>query len=149
MRKYIANAKTAEARSAIGQIAKDAVAAYEGRAPGGAPSHALCGSASRSVPASATEIRGKKYQSSPRDWAVDAPRNAGFACLEFSMDAPQYYMYSYRASGRTSPGDSFEAMANGDLNGDGVLSTFTLKGRIRPGGTIEVDPTALETNPGE
>jgi type IV pilus assembly protein PilA len=147
VRKYIANAKTAEARNSLGQIAKDAVAAYEG-APG-TTGHALCASASRSVPETASYIRGAKYQSSERDWMVDAPRNAGFACLRFSLDAPQYYMYSYRAVGRGSAGDSFVATANGDLNGDGVMSTFALKGHVQPGGAIEVDPTLLETNPTE
>jgi type IV pilus assembly protein PilA len=147
VRKYIANAKTAEARNAVGQIAKDAVAAYEG-APG-ATSRALCASASQSVPESARYVRGAKYQSSESDWAVDARRNAGFACLRFSMDQPQYYMYSYRAVGRSSAGDSFVATANGDLNGDGVLSTFSLTGRVQPGGLLEVDPNLLETNPAE
>jgi type IV pilus assembly protein PilA len=142
VRKYIANAKTAEARNAIGQIAKDAAAAYESR-------KALCASASRSVPASAEYVRGAKYQSAPQDWSVDAARNAGFACLRFSMDRPQYYMYSYHASGRSSPGDSFEATANGDLNGDGVLSTFTLKGHVEQNGSIAIDPSLLETNPQE
>jgi hypothetical protein len=65
------------------------------------------------------------------------------------MDRPQYYMYSYRAVGRSSPGDSFVATANGDLNGDGVLSTFALKGQVQPGGAIAVDPNLLETNPAE
>jgi len=142
VRKYIASAKTAEARNSIAQIAKDAAAAYEG-APG-RKARALCASASRSVPESATYIRGAKYQSSERDWSVDMPRNAGFACLRFSMDMPQYYMYSYRAA----PGD-FVATANGDLNGDGVLSTFSLKGHVQPDGAIQVDPQLQETDPQE
>jgi type IV pilus assembly protein PilA len=156
VRKYIVNAKTAEARNALGQIAKDAAAAYEGgrAATLATPAaHALCASASRSVPENVEYVRRAKYQSAPGDWSVDAARNAGFACLRFSMDQPQYYMYSYRASslssGRSSPGDSFEARANGDLNGDGVLSTFTLKGHIDPNGSIAVDPNLLETDPQE
>jgi type IV pilus assembly protein PilA len=142
VRKYIATAKTAEARNSIGQIAKDAAAAYGG-------AHALCASASRPVPEGIRYVSGAKYQSAPGDWTVDAARNAGFACLKFSLDSPQYYMYSYRAVGRSSPGDSFEATAQGDLNGDGVLSTFTVKGHIEPGGAIAIDPRLLETNPEE
>jgi type IV pilus assembly protein PilA len=80
---------------------------------------------------------------------VDAQHNGGFACLRFSMDMPQYYMYSYHAAGRGSPGDSFEARANGDLNGDGILSTFTLAGRVQPDGELAVEPAIRETNPGE
>jgi type IV pilus assembly protein PilA len=146
VRKYIANAKTAEARSSIAQIAKDAVAAHEGQARTGPAARTLCASASRPVPESAQYIRGAKYQSAAGDWSIDAPRNAGFACLKFSLDQPQYYMYSYSAS---SGRDSFEAKANGDLNGDGVLSTFSLTGHIQPGGAIEIDRNLVETNPEE
>jgi type IV pilus assembly protein PilA len=152
VRKYIAHAKTAEARNSIAQIAKDAVAAYEsqtGTARTGPAARTLCASASRPVPESARYIRGAKYQSAAGDWSIDAPRNAGFACLKFSLDQPQYYMYSYSASARSSGRDSFEAKANGDLNGDGVLSTFSLTGHIQPGGAIEVDPNLVETNPEE
>jgi type IV pilus assembly protein PilA len=149
LRKYIANAKTAEARNSIAQIAKDAAAAYEGGAATTHGAHALCASASRPVPESIRYVSGAKYQSAPGDWSVDAAQNAGFACLRFSMDQPQYYMYSYHASGRSSAGDSFQARANGDLNGDGVLSTFTLKGHVEPNGAIAVDPNLVETNPQE
>jgi type IV pilus assembly protein PilA len=149
VRKYIAAAKQAEANKVLVQIAKDAAQQYQNGSTGPAGAHALCASASRSVPASASAIRGTKYQSAPADWAIDAPRHAGFACLGFSLDQPQYYMYSYRASGRGSPGDSFEAKANGDLNGDGVLSTFTLGGRVEPGGELAIEPTIGKVSPEE
>jgi type IV pilus assembly protein PilA len=149
VRKYIAAAKQAEARNSLSQIAKDAVAAYEAQPAGAAGgAHALCASASLSVPDGARYIRGAKYQSAPQDWSVDAPRHAGFACLGFSLDHPQYYMYSYRASGRGA-GASFEAMANGDLNGDDVLSTFAVGGHVQPGGELQVDPQIAEILPGE
>jgi type IV pilus assembly protein PilA len=149
VRKYIAAAKQMEARNAVAQIAKDAAAEYQERQPGAPGGHGLCASASRSVPASAAKIRGAKYQSDESEWMVDAPRNAGFACLKFSMNQPQYYMYSYRASGKASPGDSFTATANGDLNGDGVLSTFTASGRVQPNGALEIAPSIQESEPGE
>jgi type IV pilus assembly protein PilA len=140
VRKYIATAKEAEARNALGQIGRDAVSAYEAEPAG----RALCASASRSVPASAASIRGMKYQSSPADWNVDEATGAGFHCLKFSMDQPQYYMYSYH-----STGSSFTATANGDLNGDGVLSTFTLGGHTDGKGTLDLDPSIRETNPAD
>jgi type IV pilus assembly protein PilA len=150
VRKYLAAAKQAEARNSIGMIAKDAAAQYElSSTTGAASGRSLCASASSSVPGSAAMIRGYKYQSDPADWEVDAPRHAGFACLRFSMDTPQYYMYSYRASGTGKPGDSFTATANGDLNGDGVLSTFTLTGQVGPTGDLSIAPTLHETNPDE
>src|SRR5262245_49278688 len=62
LRKYIANAKTAEARNTIGALAKDAATAF-------ARDGKLCPSASSPVPAIVP--RGTKYQSSPTDWEVD------------------------------------------------------------------------------
>jgi len=150
VRKYIANAKSAEARNAVGQIAKDAVSAYEAeRTTSRGMVHRLCPSASQSVPASVVAVKATKYQSAPGEWAVDASRNAGFACLKFSMDMPQYYLYTYRATGGSAPGDTFEAIANGDLNGDGVTSEFRLGGTIGPDKTLAVAPTITETNPTE
>src|SRR5579871_6634216 len=114
VRKYIANAKTAEARNTLVQIGHDAVAAYESD-----PDHHLCASASTPVPADRSFVSAKKYQSAAADWNVDKATNAGFYCLKFSLSYPQYYQYEYVA---TSTG--FVARAHGDLNGDGTFSTF-------------------------
>lgn len=158
VRKYTSNAKTAEARNSVGQIAKDAAAAYERETMAGtilakgqstAIARALCKSASGSVPASASSIAGRKYQSSAKDWNVDSASNAGFACLKFSIDQPQYYMYSYSASGSSSPGSSFTAAAQGDLNGDGVLSLFQVNGTINSGYALNIAPNMLEVRPDE
>lgn len=168
VRKYIANAKTAEARNALGRLSKDASSAYsrEGMAGtvlalGGTTDviNRLCGSATKTVPAGKASIQGKKYQSSPDEWNVDkAPAGgvaAGFACLRFSMQDPQYFMYNYTASGVTgATGDNFTATAEGDLNGDGVLSKFTLKGTIQEqsgkgGKVLTIAPNLEEENPEE
>jgi type IV pilus assembly protein PilA len=150
VRKYIGNAKQAEARNALGQIAKDAATAYERESLTTGTPDGLCASASRSVPSSAAMIKGMKYQSAPSDWEVDASKpHAGFACLGFSMDMPQYYMYSYRAHGATKPGDDFTATANGDLNGDGVISTLWISGKVAPGGVLSIEPRLGENNPQE
>jgi hypothetical protein len=137
VRKYLANAKNAEARSTLGQIARDASLAYE-------RNHDLCASASHPVPSSLEMIRGSKYQSAPGDWEVDRARNAGFACFGFSLAEPQYYQYSYVVS-RTG---EFRATAHGDLNGDGKVSTFTVRGRAS-GGTVAIEPRIEETDPEE
>src|SRR5690606_6163685 len=66
VRKYIANAKTAEARNSIGQIAKDAAAAYAREGMAGdvleqgetaALSNALCASADATVPSSIDDVK--------------------------------------------------------------------------------------------
>jgi len=144
VRKYIANAKTAEAYNSLGQIAKDATAQYEKETIDlGAVTHRICPSASRSVPASLSMVSGKKYQSAPGDWTVDAPMHAGFACLEYSMDMPQYYLYSYEASP-----SAFTATAQGDLDGDGSPSTFRVRGAVS-GGTLQVAPNIEAQDPHE
>ncbi|HMI88542.1 MAG TPA: prepilin-type N-terminal cleavage/methylation domain-containing protein, partial [Polyangiaceae bacterium] len=72
VRKYLLNSKTAEVRNAVGQMAKDAKAAYERESmpstilAGGASaavSNNLCLDASKTVPVAKTSIAGKKYQS--------------------------------------------------------------------------------------
>jgi type IV pilus assembly protein PilA len=143
VRKYIANAKQAEALNSLGAIAKDAAAAYE-RSDGMPPTapSGLCASASEPVPSSAGMVQGRRYQSTPADWSQDASRpHAGFACLGFSLAMPQYYQYSYRAHGKDRPGDGFKATANGDLDGDGVLSSFWITGTVGADGVISVAPS--------
>ncbi len=159
VRKYIANAKTAEAKNSIGQISKDAVTAFEGESMDSkvlAPSastavlRAMCGSASQTVPAKSDAIKGQKYQSAKADWSpkADVTTNVGFPCLKYEMTAPQYYMYGYAAKGSATDGDTFTVTANGDLNGDGTLSTFTQSGAIAEGRLL-VAPAIKEESPEE
>lgn len=155
--KYIAYTKSTEARNALGRMAGAAVIAYEHEnmaapvLPQGTPTQltrALCKSAGQSVPGSSAAIAGRKYQSSVADWNFDAA-DSGFTCLHFTIDQPQYYMYSYTAAGSSKPGDSFTATANGDLNGDQVLSTFQLSGAINSGYVINLAPNIVEISPEE
>jgi type IV pilus assembly protein PilA len=135
-RKYLARPPTAEASNVIREIATAAAVAYErnGR---------LCPSASQPVPVSVAMLRGKKYQSAKGDWEVDKPRNAGFACLDFEVNAPQYYQYRYEATAT-----SFLANARGDLDGDGDLSNFTIRGEVKDGRVV-VSPSIEEDDPEE
>ena len=157
VQKYVAHAKTAEATNSIGQMAKDATTAYEregmagsvlGQKTSSGISRHLCGSATATVPSAATSIQGKKYPSTTSEWNKDAAANAGFACLKFSMDQPQYYMYSYGASGVSgTAGDTFTAQAQGDLNGDGVLSLYQLTGSITSGYALITAPNVTVVRP--
>jgi type IV pilus assembly protein PilA len=158
VRKYMANAKTAEATSSLGRIANAAQTTYEQEhmassvmPQGGSTTltRVLCKGASGTVPTSSSLVKGQKYQSSPSDWNVDYAGGSGFACLEFTMDDPQYYMYSYASPGTGNPGDSFTATANGDLNGDGVMSTFQLSGVINSSMVLNVAPNLLSVSPEE
>ncbi|MGA2448150.1 MAG: prepilin-type N-terminal cleavage/methylation domain-containing protein [Polyangiaceae bacterium] len=153
VRKYIANAKTAEARNSIGQIAKDAAAAVEREKGSGsviaagttsAILRSFCGSAS-AVPG--TVPQAAKYQSQASDWASGDSAN-GWMCLKFTMDEPQYYQYVYTASGTSSQSGGFTAAANGDLDGNGVQSNFQISGSSLSG-VVAISPTIQETNPEE
>ena len=145
-------ARAAEARNALGVIAKDAATAYANESPWNDGArvvwrHALCRSASASVPAAGVAaVRGKAYASTPSEWEVDAPTRSGFACLRYAMDEPQYYVYSYTAVGSFEMGDSFTAVANGDLDGDGRTSTFALTGTVTSGESLHIGPQIIETN---
>ena len=160
VRKYIANAKTAEAKNSLGQIGKDAASAFEGERmtsgilPEGSSTaliRQMCDNAAAKVPVSKTSIAGKKYQSLKSDWSngADVQTNAGFPCLRFEMTAPQYYMYGYAVSNVTN--GSFTATAEGDLNGDGTTSKFTMLGGISGGttGRLNVAPSIGEESPEE
>lgn len=144
VKKYTQSAKTSEAKNNIGAIARNAMYAYESEQPmnelvsEGATreveSHVLCKSA-KPVP---TEIpKGRKYQPSPQDFK--STRTEGWTCLRFEFFDPSYYQYDYRVGGGykgpkrggPDPGpDGFEASAEGDLDGDGTTSLFTITGKV-------------------
>ena len=156
VRRYLQYAKTAEARNALGQMAKDAKTAYE-RSSSAMPllflspgqvvglSNNLCGSSNKSVPASVASVKGQKYQSADSEWMDGAKASppVGWPCLKFSLSDPQYYMYSYW--GEPGPSGVFTATANGDLNGDGTTSTFSLQGSVYSG-TVLVSPNFIEVS---
>lgn len=162
VRKYIANAKTAEAKNSLGQIGKDAVTAFEGERMNsdvittGSSTDIIrktCGNASAKVPSNPDAVQGKKYQSKKEDWSnkADVAANAGFPCLKFEMTAPQYYVYNYNggsASGASADNTEVFATAEGDLNGDKTMSEFRMKGRIQEG-RLTIAPAIMETSPEE
>ena len=151
VRKYLANAKTAEARTAVGRIAKDAASAWDresmdsgvitiGSSRGVA--HALCDDGPP-VPTDLASVGNQKYQSEPNDWKA-----GGWPCLRFSMDGPQYFRYSYEQV----DAENFTAIANGDLNGNTTGSTFSMKGRVQTQSNEDVltlAPSITEVNPEE
>ena len=158
VRKYMANAKTAEARNGIGQMGKDAITAYfkegmtatvvtMGQSAG--ISNRLCDGANvAAVPDALSKVAAQKYQSAPNEWST-------WDCLHFSMNDPQYYMYDYITTGSdlSAVGASFSCQAQGDLDGDATASTFTMGGAVAQatGGPITavLAPNMSETNPDE
>lgn len=156
VRKYLANAKTAEARNSLGQLAKDASMAVEREkgttavlAVGGvAPIvRSFCSTATNTIPSSNTLVSGQKYQSNKTEWNTGDPAT-GWNCLKFSLEEPQYFMYSYSSANTDSNAGGFSAQAFGDLNGDGLFSTFTVVGAAYSG-AVTISPNVQETNPEE
>ncbi|MEO8799077.1 MAG: hypothetical protein ABI551_14400 [Polyangiaceae bacterium] len=147
VRKYLAAAKGAEALNSVTEMAANAEAYYSD--PGRGAGH-LCTSASSPVPSSIAVVAGKRYQSSPSDWEVDAPTKGGFACVGFAMTAPQYFQYDYRLVGKgTAVGDEFHAIARGDLDADGITSVYDLSGKIDSPDHLVLATAPVITNPNE
>jgi len=151
--KYVKNAKTAEARDALGRMAKDATGAYNresmsnkvmGLSSATGISHRLCADATP-VPAGGAP-KAAKYQSSPTEWMTGSS-SAGWTCLKFSMDDPQYFQYDYKVSST-----DFSCLAHGNFDGDSSESTFSMAGGVRTAGGKEVAivaPNIGETMPDE
>jgi hypothetical protein len=65
------------------------------------------------------------------------------------LDQSQSYHYNYTVKGSAASGDSFTATANGDLNGDGVASTFSITGSINSSFALNIAPNMQEISPEE
>jgi type IV pilus assembly protein PilA len=151
VRRYLATAKTAEAKETIGGIGRAAAAAYERETyanellPDGQSStttmHALCASTTP-IWTPGTVPANKKYQPSTADGADfnAGDLTAGWKCLKFNMTQPIYYQYSYaKGAGNCSagaPATGFEVCAHGDLDGNGTVSTFARVGDVRNGSVV-------------
>jgi type IV pilus assembly protein PilA len=153
VRRYLASAKTSEAKNTIGAISRGAAESYEREtvasqlvAEGASStnaSHALCGTAVPAVPLNMGLVKGTKYQPQTANNTDFQTGDAltGWKCLKFDLTQPIYFMYSYTKGGSprsaaavlpTAAGvESFEAAAQGDLDGDGVaFSTFARIGAV-------------------
>ena len=127
--KYIARSKTAEATMHVRKMYDQAVAYYEQErtGPDGAllpkrfpPTTAL-------TPSDPCRKRGKPELTPASAWA--AP---GWQALNFQIEDPSYYSYEFVSSGEGESA-AFTARAIGDLDCDGVRSTFERIGTIRDG----------------
>jgi hypothetical protein len=111
VRKYIVNAKEAEAQAAL--IAWGDGLARCGEKEGRLPQSAL------PVPGSPLLVMGKKYQSAASDWSEPA-----HTCAGFSLSTPQYFQYGWEQRSESAG----QARATADLNGDGAAdSEFELE----------------------
>jgi len=149
VRRYLLNSKTAEAKTTLGRIGKDASTAYQRErmpsevlAAGDSSdaTHAFCASAGGMVPSAIPSAQ--KTQTAPSDW--DGTETEGWRCLKFSMSDPQYYSYEYEAN----VSSNFTTRAYGNLDGDSDTSTFTYGGGLEEG-EPKLATTIGEANPEE
>src|SRR5262249_53296298 len=61
--------------------------------------------------------------------------DATWQALMFSMDDPHYYSYEYRTTG-TGKEATFSVDAYGDLNCNGIYSTFEMVGSVQSDGSV-------------
>ena len=150
-----ASAKDAEARNALGRMGKDAAAAFERETtqnaqviPAGSgaavSSHAVCLTEPGNPVRALTVVIGKADQSKTTDW-LQGTASEGFHCLKFTIRTPQTFAYSYTASGSGTGNDAFTASANGDINGNGTMSTYSLGGNVQ-NGAMNLAPDTMVVN---
>jgi beta-lactamase regulating signal transducer with metallopeptidase domain len=125
---------SAEARNALGQIAKDTHAAYEERRDRGNPT--LCPSAPP-IPREPQAPNTTHVQTKPSEW----DDGAGFECIRFAFDVPTFFQYRV-----DNDPTHFSATAHGQRTIDGHLVdvTMVIRGEVK-GRELEVAPFLEET----
>jgi len=90
-----------------------------------------------SAPLTPSEVpRGVKASDPPNAW-----QHLTWKSLDFSFDAPHSFAFKFDSALDPETGVMrFVATAHGDLDGDGVLSTFEVRGERVPGKAARVLP---------
>jgi type IV pilus assembly protein PilA len=123
--RYLKHAKTAEATRSLGAIENGARQQYQRETPwGDADSqqwvHTFCPS---DGPTPATPPMASKAPFVVGQW-----NTPGWTCLKFFMAGPTFYSYAYTSNSGTGTDAKYAAEAFGDLDGNGVNSTFRVSG---------------------
>jgi hypothetical protein len=111
VRKYVANAKGAEATANVQRLAAG-IARCAGEIDAATGQRRGLPESSPAVPSTLTAVRGVKYQSGAAEWSGGA-----YACSAFRLSGPQYFQYRWELRTPTSGA----AVAVADLNGDGTI----------------------------
>jgi len=150
--RYLRHSKTAEAVGSTAAIAQAACVFYndsDGNQPAGTRPDAAKAmrhfppTSRASVPADPNDVRGKRFQSGIGDWSTSPWLDMGF-----KLAVPQYYAYSFESAGS---GVSAQATvtAHGDLDGNGVQSTFRMTAAADDSLTAKVGKKVEEIDPDE
>ncbi|MEB2313459.1 MAG: hypothetical protein OZ928_16570 [Polyangiaceae bacterium] len=82
--------------------------------------------------------RGVRVTDPPGTWDHPTWRELGF-----SFSAPHAFSFAFESENAAGHA-SFRALAHGDLDGDGVLSTFQISGQTRDGAEPTVEPMEMD-----
>lgn len=150
--RYLRHSKTTEAIAQTTAIAEAACAYYDqsdanqpaGTKPDAAKAMRHFPPSSRaSVPADPQKVRGRRFQSGLGDWSTSPWLDMGFKIM-----TPQYYAYSFESVG-SGPSAQATATAHGNLDGNGVQSTFRVTAAPDETLTCKVSKTVQQTDPDE
>lgn len=128
--RYISRSKTVEATMNVRRLYDSSVSYYDAE-HATATGNIVPPQFPTSIPLTPAEIPcGEAVMPNARDW--DHP---GWEALNFSISDPHRYSYQYDSSGERI-GSTFTASAFGDLDCDGVISTFVRVGEVEEGNYI-------------
>ena len=133
--KYIRRSKTTEATMNIRKMYDGAVSYYEAEhatSSGAIVAKQFPDTVATAQPSMGTccGSTGQKCSPSATYWTAQT-----WQALNFSMDDPHYYSYSFPSSG-TGTSSVFDATANGDLDCDSTYSTFSRHGSVDSTGSV-------------
>jgi prepilin-type N-terminal cleavage/methylation domain-containing protein len=125
--KYLRRTKTQEAVDNVRKLFDSSVAYFESEhksKSGAVLPRQFPASVGRTPAEPCCKTKGKKCI--PKK---DTFENPTWSALNFSIEDPFYFQYQYDSSG-TDAASKFEASAFGDLDCDGIFSTYTRSGTI-------------------
>jgi hypothetical protein len=133
VRRYVADAKTTEARSTVGAIAKSLATHAAGKGKMRFP---------KSAPRTPKDVpAGTKFVADAKTFS-----HASWKAIGFQREGPQYYSYEYETS---RDGKRATVRAHGDLDADGMTSRFELTVEVTAAGEIVIGPELREVEPME
>ena len=139
---YIRKAKQAEIEDRLSEIARSAEGYYvheQINAQGEqlAPQFPMSTSVTPDRPCA--ESQDGRCPPDPSAWS-----HPTWQALRFSIPDPHYYRYQF-----VGRGSAFVVRAHGDLDDDGMYSTFEMSGVAAPGGQVMTSPEISEHQPTE
>ena len=116
--RYVKRSKTSEATGNISKIYQGEVSYFNQSSEQSVASFASAVATPSDTPSAS------KFPAQPTAFTGDS----GWSAIGFSVDSPLYYAYSATASA-----SSFNAVATGNIDGDGVNSTFSRSAALNAG----------------